>query len=670
MMHKKIILFSVLLVSLLMMMFVVSGCGDLKGDPTKNVLPSVGFVTVPVDSSLFTYAPEVRWMGSDPDGFVEFYSFADITDQSAILSPVEFIDQIPEEAWRDTISHSATVYLLSEVGDTTEHIFYIRCTDNDGAKSAVKYRTFFRSNNEPNIPIIGVTGIAQSQWATRYPNPVANDTSTVDTFFTAPQTNGFYPGIQFSWLGTDPDDKVGAQIPLEYQAVLIKSPSDTVFKQSWNDDVDITLIDLETGFYTLNVWCRDDGLTLSDAPARAEFNVVKPTFENNLLMVIEATGDSVSPGSLGSWPETDSLDAFYPKLLRDVVESGALFVNLDLADTNDVRIVNLHDFNDSMLSLSLVSKYKLVIFISDQIGRSVSVPSIYINERREILDPYLRVGGRTWYLGRNVHMNMTSMTGTPTDPNDIFMNQFFDVRSVVPTDYSSGDLRVNAEMIGTQRALSTLSNNLTFDSLKFIQNYGPDTLFVGNGGGYSDSLQWGQTAVDYIQRRAVAQTTQYIKSNTVGRSDSTWSEDSDIVEDVNYGSVTGLNPPTSTMCFIATDHELVKSVSRIFNVTRQTVGELASKNNNILRVSYNEMHPWEDDDVIEIDYTYNAISDFSLRPCEIRYESVYASGLFNSFFQLNFRTALTSFSYYLMEEEDVTEAWVEMLNWFYYPTIH
>ncbi|MBD3166297.1 hypothetical protein GF324_06850, partial [bacterium] len=224
--------------------FIVS-CGKMEGDIDQNQAPEVSFTTVPVNQDTFSFAPVIYWKGNDPDGFVEHYSYADITDSAAIENPVDYINRIPEEAWTDTIATQARIYLLTEAGETKEHVFYVRCVDNEGAFSEVKYRTFFRENNAPNIPRVG-----RPSW-----NDELFDTTVYvqDTLFTKNEPDNIWTGIDFTWRGSDPDDKALYQIPLEYQTVLVKSPGDTVFVSQWDDDQNITLSGLSTGFYTLYV---------------------------------------------------------------------------------------------------------------------------------------------------------------------------------------------------------------------------------------------------------------------------------------------------------------------------------------------------------------------------------------------------------------------------------
>ncbi len=55
-----------------------------------------------------------------------------------------------------------------------------------------------------------------------------------------------------------------------------------------------------------------------------------------------------------------------------------------------------------------------------------------------------------------------------------------------------------------------------------------------------------------------------------------------------------------------------------------------------------------------------------MKPCEIRYERV-EGGTIN---ELRYRTAMSSFAYYFVVQEDAKAAWVRMLDWFFNPALN
>ncbi|MBZ0266382.1 hypothetical protein K8I28_17125 [bacterium] len=634
--------------------FTMIGCGDLEGTEKENQRPNVSFVTVPLDSSQFSAAPILYWKGNDPDGFVEYYSYADVTDSAAFDNPQAYASEIPEEEWTSTNSTEERIYLLTPAGEIQKHIFYIRCFDDQGEASDIKYRTFFRSNQPPNIPEIGMVGMTDDE--------IGNSVYVADTLYSGESITATWPGIQFTWRGNDPDDRSLYKIPLEFQPILVKAPGDTIFKRPFSDNLGIVLANLETGFYTLYVWARDDGLTLSTAPARIEFNVIKPTFENRMLLVVEAL-ERVGQGR----PEPDSLKHFYNRLLTDVLGENIV------ADTVDVRQLMLTDINnrESWISNSLVHQYKLVIFANDQFKRLNYQVDDYTSSRNQILIDYLRVGGRLWYQGRMVGKHALDTTNTGSDDGALLLDEylFADSLSGRPL-WTEANLPL-ADFIGTRSALPQF-RNLTFDTSKVGENYLLPTYAPNN---------FGLSGAEIIARKPGASTTQYFISLTDTLVVAVEDEDSEVLTRVTLREGTAQEqtfdyPPTQTDCYIRTINDKVYTdgVTSIQNLTLLNNGEAnwegepIEVNDYLIRVSYSEGEPWSDDDVLAVDYRYDPLTRYHLKPVEIRYERGEVVNF--TFSQLRYRTALTSFSYYFVEYDDVVECWDVMLEWFYDPNLH
>jgi hypothetical protein len=655
--------------ALIVTMMFMSGCGSMEGEVDINQPPNVSFVTVPEDSSVFDYAPVIYWTGNDPDGFVKHYSYADIIDAEAIANPIAYIDKIPDEAWVDTLATQAQIFLLTDAGDTTEHIFYIRCTDNLGLQSEeVKYRTFFRTNNAPNIPRIGPTGTDETLFSNRY--------VVQDTLFSAPSRTAFYPGIQFTWRGSDPDDKALYTIPLEFKASLVKAPSDTQFTTQWNDDQELNITDLETGFYTLNVWARDDGLTESVAPARVEFNVINPTFEHNLLVIME----NFAASAFGL-PTADSLTSFYPELLAEIAPQLEN-VDLDLDDGVDVKFLNFTNTADALISKSLISQYKMVIIAADQFNlTNQPFNANYVADKTQVMEEYLRVGGRVWTMGRMIGRGSLNYRRGIFGQQELMMFNFFGVEDIEIREANMLGSKCYAEWIGTSPGIQGMTG-LTFDSTKVDENFPPGEQF-----GYVDTTNYGQSGVDPIARTVGAQTTQYFSSFTAGRLVSVENENVHTIEEVDAGNGTFLFPPTSTQCYLQTAHPNVKWDDdypiTVINETFRLLeypnyqGEVQWVNNDQILISYSEGIPWSNSvgsnawnerDSIRVSYTYDPISEMHLKPCEIRVEMVDTRN--NAFNTLRFRTAVSSFSYYFVKEEETVEVWTEMLDWFFNPQLN
>ncbi len=643
---SKIVL--LLLAAFLLSMLVIS-CGDLKGTQDANIPPSVKFVTVPLDSSEFDFAPIIYWNGSDEDGFVEYYSFADITDSAAFVDPISFYEKIPDEAWVDTIATEARIFLLSESGERTPHIFYVRCTDNEGATSEeIIYRTFFRTNQAPNIPRIGISG-----WDDEL---LLNSVYVTDTLFCTEEVNEVWPGLRFTWRGNDPDDKATYTIPLQFQPILVKSPGDTIFELDWSDETDITITGLETGFYTLFVWARDDGFTLSQAPARIEFNVIRPTFEENILIVVEIAGQELP------YPHRDSLTTFYTRLIEDV-RGDVDEVELEM-DGENVRVMIIDNTTSDagVIAKSLIHQYKLVIFATDQY-KMQGLDDRYLIQRNRLFGEYLQVGGRMWYMGRMIYPFTTWPVISANEYHQRLRNEYFAVDSLYGVTEWSFGAGAYAEFIGTRSGLTGYPD-LTFDSLRAVENI---IQSVGQNGYAAGS--WGLSGAQSIARSDNVVTTQYFISRTDDEVGTVTLEDCEVIDEVEIGAEVLFYPPTPVNCYIQTAHENVfpDSVFRVYNTTLGDTGEVVTINNNVLFISYEYGLPWADDHVLEVDYVYDPISDYHLTPCEIRYERTEIGTNFDV--ELRYRTAMTTFSYYFLEYDEVKTSWATMLNWFLRPSV-
>lgn len=135
------------------------------------------------------------------------------------------------------------------------------------------------------------------------------------------------------------------------------------------------------------------------------------------------------------------------------------------------------------------------------------------------------------------------------------------------------------------------------------------------------------------------------------------------------------NVPNEVGCFLRLPDNNVypDSVYRVENITLRDQGannwqgEVGTVLDSIVYVSYDYGQPWGFDDVVEVDYKFDPISDYHLTPVEVRYERTQVIDF--TFIELRYRTALTTFSYYFMDYEGTKAAWVSMLNWFLNPNI-
>ncbi len=639
---------------MLLLALMLAGCGNMEGDQDVNIPPSVRFVTVPLDSSEFNYAPTVYWAGSDPDGFVEYYSFADVTDSAAIQNPIAFYDQIPDEAWTDTIATEATIYLLTEEGEQTEHVVYIRCFDNEDAVSdSVVYRTFYRSNQPPNIPQIGLAGASD--------DAMGQSVIVEDTLFSAEYTSQYWPGHQFQWQSSDPDDRALHKIPLQYKMVIVKGAEDTIGVSDWVDEQSATFADLETGFYTLSVWCRDDAFEPSPAPARIRFNVIRPTFLHDVLFVIEAPNGNVP----AAFPKADTLVTYYHDLVEDLrttapPQAGMESVLQDL-EVHFWVVDELTDWQSMVPPYSLIHQYKMVLIAADQV-RSNLLTGMYPIRRNKILVDYLEVGGNIWYQGRCLSYKIPNGADVPGLENLdlILMTDFFGSDGISDTQVRGATL-ARAEFIGTENALSYFPALSFVDSTKKQNYYGvpspddPDSIRY-----YDNPQNYGETGAGRILRRDEAVATQYFDSFTATYVGEVENEAGEVVRSDNLP----FQAPRSVDCFVRVDPDeddfyddsiYPDSVSKVENITLSEQGysnwqgEVVGVVGNYIFITHSEGQEWLPGDSLAVSYKFDPLSEFHLAPCEIR--------------NPRSRSALSTFSYFFMDRESVLDAYAYMITW-------
>lgn len=629
------------------------GCGwmpgEMKGDIAINQPPVVEFANVPADSDTFSFAPVIYWKGRDADGFVESYSYADITDATALSDPEYYIDFIPEEAWVSTTAMSDTVYLLTESGRVTPHVFYLKCVDDRGAESEVIYRRFFRANHPPRVPVIRWFTEPDYTYATDIPHPDSTKHILSDTLYCLDDITLTWSGLGFNWKSSDPDDSELYSIPLEYRYYLERVPHDTVWEwvsPGWSRTQEVRFWGLETGHYVFTVWARDDGFERSVRPATATFDVYRPSFEKSVLLL--NTTDMAAPGRRLQWNLTpgDAIAALYQ------TEVARQYPDADyLAWSSDMKLWK-----------RLLGRYRLVIWFSENQSKTVSDDDLGALERR--LVEYVNIGGRLWVVGLLSRRNMIS-----NNTLQLASSSFggpgtgVSIPSGTPAEFA-GAISGVADMpdlgLDTSRTGAVWRRWFTDarDSTRFL--WGVYPLLPG---------------VDIIRGGQGVETVYYFKSYTDTASGDVHGELAEVR--ANVGSI--YYPPTATDCIIALQRNRVSEVTRVENVTRGVMGTPVSRTNNvtvgtqqvcIVRVSYPVGEPWSVGDSVLVDYQYLPFSESHMSPCAIRYERVSGSSVAG--FEVLYRVAVFTFPLYYIDNRQgqVRQVFRSMLNWFFLPYAH
>ena len=551
--------------------------------------------------------------------------YADIIDSTALLDPQYYIPFISDEAWITTQATSETVYLLTETGKITEHVFYLKCKDDRESESAVVYRTFYRTNRPPLVPEI--------KWFTDSDDTYAERITVADTSYSLREVTESWPGIGFNWRSSDPDDRELYQIPLQFKYYLEKVPHDTVWQwvsQEWTTRQDITLTGLETGHYTLTVWARDDGYEISERPASADFDVYEPTFDQSILLFNTTRENAGQAGRGNVLPGT---------------QIGDLYQQLSAAYPN-VEYFHYVSGDTVLPYKAYLGRFKLVIWFSEN-KDGTSAP--FEDEMRG----YVRAGGRLWVIGAFVRqwIGTTTMamaeSSFPASPGPV----------AIPS--------TKAEFNGVISSIDGMPS-LNIDTSKTGENFrqywrGPYRLYPCLPG------------VDIMTAGSGAETIYTFSSYTDTAFGGVTAEQAFVKVNVD----TIYYPPTPVDCLIEIDRQRVLQVTRVENITRGVIGQVRSLTNNVgslrqttVRVSYPFGEPWSVDDSIVVDYNYQPFSDFHRKPVAIRYEKIAARE--GGSYEVRYRVAVFSFPLYFLDNSNgqVTAMFQGMLDWFFWPYAH
>lgn len=175
----------------------LAGCGK-SGDDflVENIRPLVDLSAAPAPSDSVTYSVRLNWFGSDADGVVTRFEYANDPPADG------------DTAWVSTTSSEVTILYPSRdpldnplpptgqiIPSSDYHTFVVRAVDNEGAHSAPVSRSFTSFTVAPSTTI-------------NTPRP--NRQQPVSTT----------PSVTISWTGNDPDG-VLSQRPVKYKYRLV-----------------------------------------------------------------------------------------------------------------------------------------------------------------------------------------------------------------------------------------------------------------------------------------------------------------------------------------------------------------------------------------------------------------------------------------------------------------
>ncbi|MFH1011069.1 MAG: hypothetical protein V1784_07535 [bacterium] len=571
---------------------------------------------------------------------MEFYSLYDDTTQAAVdayenNTLESYVENLPAEVWVHTEATNRVIYLLTPAGDTTQHILFIRCTDDDGAVSEVKARAFFRSNEPPNRPMLSVLPDED------YYHEIDRLTDTLLMGETLTQT---YGGVQILWTGNDPDDRALVTIPLEFSFLIVREPGDTIHFpgdtiqadkwSKWSATKMKTLYGLETGAYTFYLKSRDDGLTECAQPAWAKFHFIKPTFEHHLLIVDE----NGTRGEGAGWVNPDSVMAFHKENWEQAwAIMNQIYPDSHFADDGvDLQVwVNRDVTGNVRIPCALIHQFQLVWIIDDDRQR---LGDMGIPTRVKVMTDYLDVGGMLMLSGRMIFVGSygipTGVQQFNSTEGQIFFRDYFNISEGFANRWE--DFRNQPEGTDFGRGIGALFGypDIEVDTAKVhALRFGASRYYC-------------LPDIDWIGRNRETMTIYYYYSCTADNPYEVVGYDCQVIDSTAY------------YCkLMPTGYDDLISVTRIYNKTKNVYGQFMyfTDNNSTFMVSTPAWAgAWGDADTLEVDFTYIPVSDNHLKPVATVYENWEGINDYEAFTytaQLRFRTSLVSFPLYFIKND-------------------
>jgi hypothetical protein len=670
------------------------GCDRLSGEPDANQLPEVRFINVPLDSTTFNYAPVVRWVGYDPDGMVVGYQYHDDSTHRAVEAYQEgdealraYIETLAESSWVTTYQTSDTIYLRRGEHDSiTQHVFMVRCVDDQGGISPVKVRTFFRTNNAPNAPkvkwLLDATLLDNVQdYQVNYVVP--------DTIFWGDSTTITYPGIGFLWQGSDPDSRELNIIPLTFSWVLVCDRDDgrvdtmphPVYDDSnrvsgfalgwspWNDVTQVTF----GAWYADSAWClanlghyfeldgryrflvraRDDGLTEADTMAVAHFTAIRPIFDRQLLIIDwtrRVTGTDMAGGRASA-----EIRAFYDQLLPEAFNVAEQFRQIYYPSYMMEPIpFDTAWYNDSDLNATVRTPYDYIrhfkwvwVIHDNSIEPAVNDPERSMYPRLKVFMNYMDVGGQLMMSGRHIFDSCFlfrtpgALSPGPHNVADNFFYHYCGLSTIYPALAGTSPDAIG-DFAGV-RTTDTFLDSLVVDTaavkrLRFgihRYTYLPEVDYFGRTTGRS-GYDYASTIYNYQSSTAFAQ---YDTTNV----------DLEVIESQTTPSYATLKP-------LQEDKPILR-VSRVYNRTRNVYGEVIrwwrqphTDQWRILVSTPASAGAWRNADLLEVDYTFIPIEESHDEPVSTNFNRVegvirvdFSTGSYSFEGHTRFRAAVVTF---------------------------
>ncbi len=247
-------------------LFVFSGCSDtINGELNQNLKPIVEFVNIPPEGQQFSRNPEVYWIGSDPDGLIDYYRYhiADTILVNGVSGIPNYISTLHDTDWvQINIDHDVadphTTNVLPLTADTINPVtnpitqfILLQAFDRENLGSEVAAKFFNRNDNPPETRLLDFS----------------NQLPFVNSVF----EGGIVTGLRFNWVGSDRKDydEIGlTPPPFDYEWRLFGPFEDSIIDRINNTLIDDVVVSNEAEVFYLGdniIRCRDTTISTVDS---------------------------------------------------------------------------------------------------------------------------------------------------------------------------------------------------------------------------------------------------------------------------------------------------------------------------------------------------------------------------------------------------------------------
>jgi len=374
----------ILLAVMLLCFLLVNSCERNTSPANPNQLPNTTLANIPVENDTLFALITLHWDGEDDDGFIASYQYRYITYHI-------FDGDSTVQDWQETKETSLTIAFESS-DELNYQKFQVRSVDNNGDVDPTPATKKFYTEQ------------------TVFPESEILYPTTGLIFFAVDATSDWWQGIKLTYTARDEDGAV-----VEYAWAVDNG--------DWNWTEDTTLfihpdffMPLE-GKHTIKITARDNTNLTDPFGDSVVVELIKPTFENRILIIDETQEEKFPPGVTAN---DDSVDSFYA----------------DIFDCDEQW-----DYNkDEMPSKEILGKYRLIIWHADNAFTSDRDPHKLPVHIDDIMD-YLNVGGNFIMSGWRILKSFAPNESFPkTFQAGTFIHDYLHINTadetpLVPSDF-------------------------------------------------------------------------------------------------------------------------------------------------------------------------------------------------------------------------------------------